>query len=108
MFKGFTLRFSDMKVGGKLAFGFGAAVLMAILVGAVSYAATLAQASALATLRGEQEETRSDEYIRTELLEARRREKDFLLRWQDEGYDAAYDNYIVPNQQHTANILKAV
>lgn len=108
MFKGFSLRFSDMKVGGKLAFGFGALVLLTILVGAVSYAAQEFQGTALAELQSEEDHSRLDANIRTELLEARRREKDFLLRWETEGYDQAYQAYIVVNQQHVSTIQTQV
>jgi putative methionine-R-sulfoxide reductase with GAF domain/CHASE3 domain sensor protein len=41
------------------------------------------------------------DHLNSEQLEARRREKDFLLRWQTEGYDLAYENYVVTNQEHT-------
>lgn len=37
--------------------------------------------------------------ISNDLLTARRHEKDFLLRWQDQGFDTAYANYAVPNQE---------
>ena len=52
---------------------------------------------------GVQIQNRSD-HLNSELLEARRREKDFLLRWKDEGFEAAYANYVVPNQQHTTEM----
>ena len=48
-------------------------------------------------------QARSD-HLNNALLEARRREKDFLLRWQTEGYDTAYENYVVTNQEHTAEM----
>lgn len=38
------------------------------------------------------------------LLEARRREKDFLLRWQEQGFDVAYQNYVVANHDHIADM----
>ena len=44
------------------------------------------------------------DHLNSEQLEARRREKDFLLRWQTEGYDTAYENYVVSNQEHTAEM----
>ncbi|HEU0296306.1 MAG TPA: GAF domain-containing protein [Anaerolineales bacterium] len=44
------------------------------------------------------------DHLNSELLEARRREKDFLLRWQEEGFDVAYNNYVVPNLQHTTEM----
>jgi putative methionine-R-sulfoxide reductase with GAF domain/CHASE3 domain sensor protein len=42
--------------------------------------------------------------LNSTLLEARRREKDFLLRWREEGFDTAYQNYVVLNQQDTAEM----
>jgi putative methionine-R-sulfoxide reductase with GAF domain len=44
------------------------------------------------------------DHLNSEQLEARRREKDFLLRWQTEGYDTAYENYVVTNQEHTVEM----
>ena len=44
------------------------------------------------------------DHLNSEQLEARRREKDFLLRWQTEGYDTAYENYVVINQEHTVEM----
>ena len=34
------------------------------------------------------------------LLKARRREKDFLLRWKEEGFDGAYASYVAPYNDH--------
>jgi len=45
-------------------------------------------------------QNRSD-HLSNALLEARRREKDFLLNWQTEGYDLAFSNYVGVHQDQT-------
>ena len=38
------------------------------------------------------------------LLKARRREKDFLLRWKEEGFESAYTSYVAPYSDHIITI----
>lgn len=46
--------------------------------------------------------------LSTDLLSTRRHEKDFLLQWTELGFDTAYANYVVPNQEATAAMLEDV
>ncbi|MBI5965021.1 MAG: GAF domain-containing protein [Chloroflexi bacterium] len=43
----------------------------------------------------------SDE-LQIYLLQARRYEKNFILRWQSEGFDTAYTNYVIPYNENIA------
>ena len=78
MFQGFSSYFNDLKVRQKLAFGFGALVLLTLLVGIVSFVSTAIQNNALERLQAAQDNTTVAQEINTQMLEARRREKDFL------------------------------
>jgi GAF domain-containing protein len=60
------------------------------------------------TLAGGIEIERQSGNLSVSLLGARRREKDFLLRWQTEGFDTAYESYVVVNQENTAEMKKAL
>ncbi len=108
MFKRIGSFFTNMKIGGKLAAGFGALVFLTLLVGAASYVTNTIQNTALADLRQEQSQTHAGIQIKVDLLAARQQEQSFLLRWRQEGYDAAYNTYITQNQQAVTNILKDV
>jgi methyl-accepting chemotaxis protein len=104
MFKGITSYFNNLKVRQKLATGFGILVFLTLLVGVVSFAATAVENNALERLQAAQQNTNLANDINTTMLEARRREKDFLLRWKIEGFDTAYDSYITLNQQHVQHV----
>jgi putative methionine-R-sulfoxide reductase with GAF domain len=60
------------------------------------------------TLAGGVDIERQVDHFNGRLLEARRREKDFLLRWQVEGYDVAFANYAVVNREHIFNMRETL
>src|SRR5689334_3510482 len=105
MFKGIGRFFSNLTVSRKLATGFGALVVLTLLVGGVSFAASAYKQNVLDTLLTADKRSQQAQDIEISTLQARRREKDFLLRWKDEGYDKAYANYIALNQQHVQNVI---
>ena len=46
--------------------------------------------------------------LSNDLLTARRHEKDFLLRWEDQGFETAYQNYVIPNQGTVAGMIQHI
>jgi PAS domain S-box-containing protein len=44
--------------------------------------------------------------MRAQLLEARREEKDFLLRWRPDGYQAAHARHVSANQDHVRRLTQ--
>jgi len=46
--------------------------------------------------------------LSNDLLTARRHEKDFLARWTEQGFDTAYQNYVIPNQGSVAAMLQHI
>jgi signal transduction histidine kinase len=85
-----------------LAFGIQAALIL--LIGALILAAGNIQDSALKQSALARDNALVAKDILAELLQARRREKDFLLRYNDNGYDSAFTAYAVPYGQHIQNI----
>ena len=51
--------------------------------------------------QGGQVQNLSDE-LQIYLLQTRRQEKNFILRWQSEGYETAYTNYVIPYNENIA------
>jgi putative methionine-R-sulfoxide reductase with GAF domain len=96
--------FKNLRIGPRLTLGFGASIALVMLTGAVSlFAAGLIQQANAEQVASVRKAELALE-IEVQMLEARRREKDFLLRWRDEGFQTAYDNYVILNQQHTQNV----
>ncbi|MEZ4672327.1 MAG: GAF domain-containing protein [Anaerolineae bacterium] len=95
---------SNLRIGPRLAVGFGVLVLMVLFGGFIAlYNNDQAGKANAIEAESNQSSTLALE-IDEQLLEARRRESDFLLNWQREGFENAYNSYIVLNQQHTQNI----
>lgn len=94
MFKGISSFFSNLTVSQKLATGFGVLVFLTLLAGIVSFAADTYKRSVLDEVLAAELHITYAKEIEIATLTARRREKDFLLRWTDEGYETAYTNYI--------------
>src|SRR5690349_5255173 len=99
----------DLNLARKLLTAFGALAFLALVVGVVAniglnrvknsydHALTDGEAVQITSLN-----------LSNNLLTARRHEKDFLLRWTVEGFDTAYTNYVVTNQQAVAQMLDNV
>jgi putative methionine-R-sulfoxide reductase with GAF domain len=100
---------ADLPLGRKLLIAFGALAVLALVVGVVanfglnnvknSYEHALSDGEALKS---------TSLTLSNNLLTARRHEKDFLLRWHEEGFDTAYTNYVIPNQQVVAEMRKNI
>jgi two-component system cell cycle sensor histidine kinase/response regulator CckA len=96
---------SRFKIQGKLIFGFGLELALVAGVAAAgllglhrvkgSFQSAIDHGLAVERLAGK---------IQNELLEARRAENNFLLRWPSEGFDAARKKYVTANQERVARI----
>lgn len=79
----------------KLLIAFGVLfVLSLVIAGATLYGLNLVQTQYEETLTQGVEVRRLSFLMDIELLRARRAEKNFLLRWRTEGFEAAYENYV--------------
>jgi putative methionine-R-sulfoxide reductase with GAF domain len=107
--KGFAAFWSRLGLARKLLIAFGALALLALLVGVVAnIGMTSVQTSYRHALEdGGQLQTISLN-LSNDLLTARRHEKDYLLRWQDQGFDKVYADYAVPNHETVVAMLKDV
>ncbi len=93
----------NLSLSRKLLLAFGAMFILVVVIGVVSlfglnrtttaYEDTLAQ--------GVQVRSLSDQ-LTIDLLSARRDGKDYLLRWREQGTDAAYTNYATPFLKNVA------
>lgn len=95
----------NLPLSRKLLFAFGALFVLGLVIAASSlFGLNRVQGAYEGALAGGVRIRNLSDHLNSQLLEARRREKDFLLRWQDEGFDTAYKNYVVLNQEHTADM----
>src|SRR6185503_9861022 len=93
----------NLPLAQKLLIAFGALFVFGLVIAASGlFGLNRVQGAYEDTLAGGIEIRFQSNRLNSTLLEARRREKDFLLRWRDEGFDTAYQNYVVLNQQDTA------
>jgi putative methionine-R-sulfoxide reductase with GAF domain len=99
----------DLGLARKLLVAFGALFVLGLAI-AVSglFGLSRVESAYEDTLAGGVEIRFRSNQLNSTLLEARRREKDFLLRWRDEGFELAYDNYVKLNQQHTAEMKETL
>jgi methyl-accepting chemotaxis protein len=95
----------NLPLSRKLLLAFGALFVFGLVIAASGlFGLNRVQGAYEDTLAGGIEIRFRSNHLNSTLLEARRREKDFLLRWQAEGFETAYDNYVLPNLQHTAEM----
>ena len=94
-----------LSLSRKMLIAFGSLFLLAILIAAItlSGANRTEQAYDEALAQGVEVRSLSDK-LTISLLQARRAEKNFLLRWQSEGFDTAYSNYIPLFAQEVASV----
>lgn len=101
--------FHNLNIGRKLALGFGIVLLLTAAITIFSlFGLRKVQTSYQEAIDNAIYSERLATQIESALLQARRREKDFFLRWQEEGFDTAYTNYVVEHQQHLSNVRQAV
>jgi len=96
--------FNDLSISSKLRVGFGIPIALALLVSVVSLITTNTGNVALERANKVQHEVLLAERIQLEFLEARRNEKNFLLRDPSEDFATAFAYYVIPNHQHTQSL----
>ncbi|MEO7841132.1 MAG: GAF domain-containing protein, partial [Anaerolineales bacterium] len=105
----FRLPFIHLRIRGKLGLGFG---LQLALVALVAVAGLVGLRSVQNSYQSAIEQGLKTERLatemKTELLEARRAESDFLLRWQADGFSAAKANYVAAHQAHIVRIRELI
>jgi len=91
----------NLPLARKLLLAFGALFALGLVIAASGlWGLNRVQNAYEDTLAGGVEIQNRSDHLSNALLEARRREKDFLLRWQTEGYDTAFVNYVAVHQDH--------
>ncbi len=89
----------------KLLAGFGLLFVFALIIAVIAlYGLNQVQAQYEDALEQGVEMRRLSALLNSELLTARRNEKNFLLRWRLEGFEKAYVNYITPYLQNIATM----
>ena len=99
----FLAYWRDLSLARKLLMAFAALAFLTLLVGVTaniglnnvqnSYERALSEGNAM---------EKASLLLSNNLLNAEQNEKDFLLRWQTDGYDSAYENYVTKNQNSVA------
>ncbi len=93
----------------KLLLAFGVLFVFSLLIAVATISGlTLMQRAYEKTLTQGVEARRLSNILLIDLLQARRAEKNFLLRWRDEGYDLAYENYITLYQENLSGLRDAL
>src|SRR5258706_10623874 len=99
----------NLPLARKLLIAFSALALLALVVGIVANLGLNSVKNSYERSLSEGEALKSTSLtLSNNLLQARRHEKDFIARWHEEGFDTAYTNYVVPNQQAVAEIRKNI
>lgn len=93
----------NLPLSQKLLLAFGILFIFGLVIAASGlWGLNRVQGAYEDSLAGGVQIQRLSDHLNSELLEARRHEKDFLLRWKEEGFDTAYANYVVPNHAQTS------
>jgi PAS domain S-box-containing protein len=92
--------FNNLSFGQKLIGGASIVMLLMVLEAVVGGATDKLRADATDKVNTDRAEKDLVAQIQVETLQARQQEKDFLLQYVIEGYDPAYNSYIVPYQAH--------
>jgi len=100
---------ASLPLSRKLLIAFGALFVLGLVIAASGlFGLNRVQGAYEDTLAGGIEIRFRSNQLNSEVLEARRREKDFLLRWRDEGFETAYQNYVVLNRQDTTSMKETL
>jgi signal transduction histidine kinase len=91
---------NDLSIQLKLRLGFGLMIALLVAFAAAMVVLLDAQYHAFDKLTKAQEKESLNAHILDALLEARHSEQDFLLRYENQGYQAAYFEYVIEFQGH--------
>lgn len=97
--------FQNLRLGGKLIVTFSAIILFTIVVSIVAlFAQNRIQESVTQLIDVDGEIADLSQQSEISMLEARRSEKDYLLRYKDVGFEEAYAAYVTEVQDHAQEI----
>lgn len=99
---------SGLRIGAKLGIGFGALIALTLALGLISLITDQLKQQAVEQLQTATKAALQAERMKAALSEARRLEQDFLTRYPVEGFEAALDRFVIPNQQLTRTIRERV
>lgn len=97
--------FANLNIGLKLRIAFGILIGLTLLLGIGSLVATNRRNTALETLRAAENQMLLAQRIQVEILQARRLDQAFLQNYAREGFEAARQNYVVPNLYQMQAVL---
>ncbi len=93
----------------KLLLSFGTIFIFAVIIAVFTLSGLNRTSAAYKdTLTQGIEIRRLSDQVEINLLRARRDGKDFLLRWNTEGYDQAYENYVTPFNQDVITVREFI
>lgn len=100
------IKFVDnLNIGRKLGLGFGLLIILTITTGLTLFIIAGLLDGMFDEVRTADQLTTLARQINTKLLEMRRDEKNFLLRYTSQSFEGAYGNYVLSNQKHSQEIL---
>lgn len=99
---------STLTIRQRLYAGFGLIILLTIFLAGLTAYNSNVESQAVDALRDAEEEFFLTQRIESDMLQARRREKDFLLRWRADEYEAAFEEYVQANREHIATALAGI
>lgn len=102
MFSSDSLR--NLNIGQRLALGFGILVTLTLLLGATTFISGSFENQDFQAFKTETVQVTTLENMEIEFYDAFSNQQTFLLNWQDEGFDIAYNNYVLPYQANIQTI----
>ncbi len=103
------LKFRDRPINTRLLLGFGLIIFFVIALALVNYFSflTIQKSVNEALVEGLQIRDLGNR-IQNDLIAARRQEQAFLLHWQEEGYENAVNNYLIPHGNAITDIRQTI
>lgn len=86
----------NFSISAKIGGAFTVMVILTLLLGVTNLFIAQIKSEAVTELADTQSELTLIEAIRVDIAQMRQLEQQFLLNWEEQGFDAAYQNYIFP------------
>ena len=102
------LKIDNLNIGRKLTLGFGLLIILAITSGVMLFVIASLVEGMFVEVRAADEVATLANQINVELLDMRRDEKNFLLRYSSQSFEGAYGNYALSNRRHSQKLLDLV
>ncbi|OQY43347.1 MAG: hypothetical protein B6242_14835 [Anaerolineaceae bacterium 4572_78] len=95
----------NLNIGRKLGLAFSLLIMLSIIFGVMLFVMENLVKTMFEEVHNADKVASLARQIEVELLEMRRNEKNFLLRYSGQSFEGAYGNYVLPNQQHFQTLL---